>query len=79
MSKCKPATKAELAWCEKLRKVLKAHPKSLWLFAGDGILNVMKYPPNRNEYRDDMPTRVEWDNSIASFNPSVIVADGGGW
>lgn len=77
MSKCKPPTKAELAWCERLRKVLKAHPKKLWLFAGDGILNVMKYPEDGNEHRGGGDS-VEWANSIATY-PREIIADGGGW
>lgn len=77
MSKCKPPTKAELAWCDRLRKVLKAHPKKLWLFAGDGLLHVMKIPEDGNKFRTDYG--VEADNVIASFSSTEILADGGGW
>lgn len=78
MSKCKPATKAELAWCERLRKVLKGHPKKLWIFAGDGLLHVMKMPEDGNDHRGNTGC-VDGDNSICSFLPSEILADGGGW
>jgi hypothetical protein len=77
MSIAKLATKKELAWCERLRKVLAAHPKSLWLFAGDGILHVMKYPQDWDTHRADSDS-VEGDNSIASYSQE-ITADGGGW
>jgi hypothetical protein len=76
MSKCKPATNSELAWCERLRKVLAAHPKKLWLFAGDGVLHVMKYPEDGEVHKDN--DNVDDANSIASYF-SEITADGGGW
>lgn len=79
MSKCKPATKAEIAWCKRLEKVLKAHPKRLWLFAGDGILNVMKYPQDGEEHENGLGSSVDGDNSIYCYNSSIIIADGGGW
>lgn len=41
MSQCKPATKRELAWCDRLEKILKAHPPGLWLFAGALLFETM--------------------------------------
>lgn len=77
MSKAKPATKAEIAWCKRLEKVLKAHPKKLWLFAGDGFLNVMKSPEDGQEMLPN--DSVDGDNSIYLYPHSTIRADGGGW
>lgn len=79
MSKCKPATKAELAWCKRLEKVLKAHPKRLWLFVGDGSLHVMKYPIDGEVHDPRNGDSVDSDNSIESFLSDIIEADGGGW
>lgn len=79
MSKCKPATQAEIAWCKRLEKVLKAHPKKLWLFAGDGILNVMKYPEDGEKHVNGLGSAVEGENSIYCYSSSIIIADGGGW
>lgn len=82
MSKCQPATKAELEWCKRLEKVLKAHPKGLWLFAGDGCLHVMKTPEDGDVHGDGITGNkegVEDDNRIAMYLPHIIIADGGGW
>lgn len=81
MSKCTPATKAELKWCERLRKVLKSHPKKLWLFAGDGELHVMKTPPDgnvKNSPAEGDADSINNANIIASYFKEIN-ADGGGW
>ena len=77
MSKCKPPTKKELAWCERLRKVLAAHPKKLWLFAGDGSLSVLKKPEDGEVH--DSSGSVDSDNAICNYNRGIIHTDGGGY
>ena len=77
MSKCLPATKAEIAWCKRLEKVLKAHPKKLWLYAGDGMLNVMKTPEDGEENKEN--NSVDIQNVIYDYSLGIIRADGGGW
>jgi hypothetical protein len=72
MSQCKPATKKELAWCERLRKVLSAHPRGLWIFVADGCLEVMKEPVGGREFGDTDQRHI-----IASYS-SEIHSDGGG-
>jgi hypothetical protein len=77
MSKCKPATKAEIKWCERLERVLKAHPKKLWIFAGDGSLSVLKKPEDGEVHTDS--GSVDYDNSIYHYDTETIHADGGGY
>lgn len=77
MSKCKPATKTELAWCKRLAKILAAHPKGLWLFAESDSLHVMKCPSDGEKMLKN--GGVNGENSIFSIGQWVMETGGGGW
>ena len=74
MSKCKPATKEELKWIERFKKLAKSKPNKLWMFAVAGEMWIMKYPVDGN-----IITSLGGIDPINQIDIIDIDCDGGDW
>lgn len=63
-------------WITRLRKLMKEQPKSVWLFAEGGHLNVMARHGRDDKYDNEHGGYMQ-DSTVEAIRVEML--DGGGW